>query len=121
MGKEYLIDTNTVVFYFDNKLPHRVNAIIENGAINISVITRMELMSWSGATKPQVDVIKEFIKKAVVHNLEEAVILKAIEIRKKKRMKLPDAIIAATAITRDIILVTNDGTNSKVTEATCRK
>jgi predicted nucleic acid-binding protein len=49
MEQEYLIDTNTAIDYLDNKLPNNANLLIESISSNISVITRMELLSWPGA------------------------------------------------------------------------
>jgi predicted nucleic acid-binding protein len=43
-----------------------------------------------------------------VFNLTEDIILKSIEIRKHYRLKLPDAIIAATAVVNDLILLTRN-------------
>ncbi len=49
MGQKYLIDTNSVIDYLDNKLPDKASKHIDNISSKISVITRMELLSWSGA------------------------------------------------------------------------
>ena len=40
MGKGYLIDTNSVIDYLNNKLPEKANRLIENIDCQISVITR---------------------------------------------------------------------------------
>jgi len=39
----------------------------------------------------------------MVFELEQPVIIKTIEIRKRYKIKLPDAIIAATALTQNLI------------------
>jgi predicted nucleic acid-binding protein len=44
MGKSYLIDTNSVIDYLNNKLPEKANQLIDNHQSKISVITRMELL-----------------------------------------------------------------------------
>jgi len=98
MGKEYLIDTNAVIDYLDNKLPGKANELIDGMDSKISVITRMELLSWSGASKQQTLVLNGFINATQVFALEEPVILKAIDIRKNHKTKLPDAIIAARTL-----------------------
>lgn len=53
MGKEYLIDTNAVIDYLDNKLPAKANSFIDDNRPNISVITRIELLAWPGADERQ--------------------------------------------------------------------
>jgi hypothetical protein len=44
MGQGYLVDTNTIIDYLDNKLPDRANNIIDNIAIQISIVSRIELL-----------------------------------------------------------------------------
>jgi hypothetical protein len=53
MGKQYLIDTNSVIDYLDNKLPDKANELIDSIDSRISVITRMELLAWPGASQQQ--------------------------------------------------------------------
>jgi predicted nucleic acid-binding protein len=108
MGKEYLIDTNSVIDYLDNKLPAKANELIEGNASRISIITRIELLSWPGATDSQTKILLKFIDESEVFHLEEQVILKTIEIRKKYKVKLPDAIIAAIALINHFALVTRN-------------
>lgn len=108
MGKEYLIDTNAVIDYLDNKLPDTAAELIDGIEAKISVITRMELLAWPGASKKQSLILNEFVDAAEVYNLEEPVILKAIQIRKATKTKLPDAIIAATAQVHKLTLITRN-------------
>ena len=116
MGKEYLIDTNSVIDYLDNKLPAKANELIEGNASRISVITRIELLSWPGATYSQTKILLNFIDESEVFHLEEQVILKTIEIRKKYKVKLPDAIIAATALINHFSLVTRNKNDFDIIE-----
>lgn len=108
MGKEYLINTNSVIDYLDNKLPDNANELIDRIDSKISVITRMELLAWPGASDEQALILDEFINTSDVFALEEPVILKAIEIRKKHKIKLPDAIIAATAVVKELTIITRN-------------
>lgn len=112
-GKRIFIDTNSVIDYLDNKLPEKANELIDGIESKISVITRMELLAWSGASNEQTFVLEEFINTSDVFALDEPVILKAIDIRKKHKTKLPDAIIAATAITNDYSLISNNDKDFK--------
>jgi predicted nucleic acid-binding protein len=108
MGKKYLIDTNSVIDYLDNKIPTEANELFEGTTSKISVITRIELLSWPGATKTQTNILLNFIGESELYQLEESVILKTIEIRKKYKVKLPDAIIAATAIVNNFSIITQN-------------
>jgi len=98
MGQGYLMDTNAVIDYLDNKLPGTAATFIENIAIEISVIVRIELLAWQNATPAQLQILNSFINDAIVFNLEESIILKTIDIRKNYKLKLADAIIAATTL-----------------------
>jgi predicted nucleic acid-binding protein len=108
MGKEYLIDTNAVIDYLDNKLPDKAGEFMDGIDSRISVITRMELLSWPGASQEQTLILNEFINASEVFALEEPVIVKAVDIRKTSHTKLPDAIIAATAIVNNLSLITRN-------------
>ena len=108
MGKEYLIDTNAVIDYLDNKLPDKAGELMDGIDSRISVITRMELLSWPGASQEQTHILNEFINASEVFAMEESVIVKAVDIRKTFKTKLPDAIIAATAIVNNLSLITRN-------------
>ena len=56
----------------------------------------------------RLQVLEVFINSSIVFGLDEKIILKAIDIRKNIRLKLPDAIIAATALTNGLILITRN-------------
>lgn len=113
MGQKYLIDTNAVIDYLDNKLPEKSANLLDEIDFQISVIVRMELLSQHEASDAQLKVLQEFIDNAIVFGLEEAIILKAIEIRKINRVKLPDAIVAATALVNSQILITRNVSDFK--------
>jgi predicted nucleic acid-binding protein len=108
MGQRYLIDTNTVIEYLNGTLPDIAANLIEQERPCVSVITRIELLVWRNATEEHLHKIREFINASIVLNLEERVILKTIEIRKLHRIKLPDVIIAATALTNNLQLITRN-------------
>jgi len=108
MEQKYLIDTNTAIDYLDNKLPDKANSLIDSIESFISVITRMELLAWPGATLQQTAILEDFTYSSLVYPLEEPVILKAIEIRRTYKTKLPDAIIAATAMVYNLRLISRN-------------
>lgn len=108
MEQGYLIDTNAIIDYLDNRLPEKSATLIDKIIIQMSVISRLELLSWSGASATQIEVLEDFIKASVIFDLTEPVISETIRIRRNSRIKLPDAIIAATAISFDLVLVTRN-------------
>lgn len=108
MGEKYLVDTNTAIDYLGSRLPKNASVKLNSVVLEISVITRMELLAWPDSNSEQLSVLEDFIKSVTVWNLDEPIILKGIEVRKNYKIKLPDAIIAATAIVFDLYLVTRN-------------
>jgi predicted nucleic acid-binding protein len=75
---------------------------------NISVITEIEALSWIAPETVYETIIKEFIKDANILPLTKKVVKECVQIRRSRKLKTPDAIIAATAIVYDMTLITND-------------
>lgn len=116
MERGYLIDTNVIIDYLANKLPEAGNQLIYENVPKISVITRLELLSWPNASEIQIQILEDFIDSSAIYNLDEDVILKTIEIRKKLKIKLPDSIIAANALVNDLTLLSRNVNDFKKIE-----
>jgi predicted nucleic acid-binding protein len=82
-----------------------------NGIIDtiptISVNSKIEVLGFS-TTDENYFILKGFIDDSCVLDLTENVIDNCIEIRKNHKTKLPDAIIASTAIANNLILITRN-------------
>jgi len=73
----------------------------------ISIISWMEIMV--GADDPNEEkVCREFLSTFTVHPLSSEIATEAVSIRKMHRIRLPDAIIWATARSEDCILVSRN-------------
>jgi toxin FitB len=106
----YLIDTNILSDYIKGALPQKTrNVLRKQSIIRISFITKIELLCW----KEHEDVIKNFISICSVENITEEIINKCISIRRSYAIKLPDAIIAATAISENLTLITGNSKDFK--------
>ncbi|HWD87159.1 MAG TPA: type II toxin-antitoxin system VapC family toxin [Mucilaginibacter sp.] len=112
MGLKYLWDTNTVIYYLQNQFPlpaeKFIDSILNDFQPAISVITEIELLCWKLATETDIGLIQKFITNSVVYELDHEVKLTTIEIRKQSKLKLPDSIIAATALTKGLTLISRD-------------
>jgi predicted nucleic acid-binding protein len=112
MGKRYLLDTNTILDYMGNKLPDKSRAALASiidDEINISVINKIELLGFEKAEKDLVD----FVNCSNILTLTDEIVDKTVDVRKLFKIKLPDAIIAATALQNDLTLITNDARGFK--------
>lgn len=112
--ENYVLDTNIVIYYLAGKLPASDLDFLDetvNRTANISVITKLELLGWKNASKEDLELLTFFIQDSQVFGLNEEVADTTVVIRRKYRIKLPDAIIAATALTYNHTLVTNNHTD----------
>jgi len=110
MGTGYLLDSNVIIGYLAGRIPptgmNIVSAIVDQ-IPHISVISQIEVLRYNDT--PENDaILNNFIDNSVIHSLNSAVVRCTIELCKYSRIKLPDAIIAATAITENFILVTRN-------------
>lgn len=112
MGIKYLWDTNTAIYYLQQQFPASaekfMDELLKEKQPVLSAITEIELLCWKTATEKDLEVLQNFIHDALVIELEQPIKLKTADIRKAYRIKLPDAIIAATAIVYDLILLTRN-------------
>lgn len=107
MGTNYLIDTNTLLEFVGNTLPLKAHAFVENvinESFNVSVINRIEVLGHESATQGLTD----FMNLANTYQLTEAIEKQTISLRKQKKIKLPDAIIAATALVHNFIVISRN-------------
>lgn len=107
MGKKFLIDTNILIDAQMKKLPEkglRFLADIINEDFTVSFITYIEFLGYKDATAAT----EEFIALAEVLEINKTIIDKCIALRKTNKIKLPDAIIAATAMVYDMTLISRN-------------
>ena len=81
---------------------------LQNGKYLVSVITEIELLSYSNLTKEDETALKNLLSHFESIELTKSVKEKTIQIRRDSKLKLPDSIIVASALDNDAILVTSD-------------
>lgn len=110
-GKDnFLLDTNIVLGFLsgNTKISDFFKKKLMQSNLHVSQITRMELLGYLGITPQEEENLKKFLSYLKVLPINEAVCDQAIILRQEKKLKLPDALIAATAICFDLVLVTCD-------------
>ena len=85
-----------------------MDEIVNDHRSAISIITEMELLCYKAATEQDLILLNNFIANSVVYELDQNIKIKAIEVRKEFRLKLPDAIIAATSLVNNAILISRN-------------
>jgi toxin FitB len=103
----YLIDTNIVIYYLQGEHP-AVSFLHKNrGELAISPITWMETLSYPFSIDEE-QIVRAFLQEFRLIEISSPVMELCVGIRRKKKIKLPDAIIAASAVHHDLILVTRN-------------
>ena len=107
---QYLIDTNSISDYLSASLPEGGLSLIDsviNTIPKISIITQIELLCWN-TDDETLQKVKDFISDCIILNISTDVISACVRIRRGKKIKTPDAIIAATALVYNFKLITNN-------------
>ncbi len=107
MGTSSLLDSNIAIYLIKGGLDYEVEQKLRNATlagINLSVITKIELLGFAFPTNEVQVKTEKFISKSAILPLDDEIVEKTIELRRLYKVKLPDAIIAATAIVFDFTL-----------------
>ena len=107
----YLIDTNVIGNFtsvkFSEKAMNFLAEVIDETP-NISIITKIEALSWRSVIIQEEASVKSFVNYSNIIAISDIIVDECIEIRRNCKIKTPDAIIAATAIVNDLTLLTSD-------------
>ncbi len=106
----HLIDTNVWIDALSGKLAASafLKLSVQASWAGYSAITRLELLGYPGLKYEEELKINELLKEFTEIAIDSNIIDKAIFIRKEVRIKVPDAIIAATALEKDCSLITRN-------------
>lgn len=111
-GKEILVDTNIILYLLSGS--DDLENFLQGKDIYISFITELELISFKGITERQEKQIAELLSDCSIIQMNKLIKEKYIELRKKYRLKLADAIIVASSIAFDMPLISADNDFKKI-------
>ena len=112
----YVLDTNVVLYFLGGRLAEP----FPTGPYTISVISELELLAYPGLVSSEEQRIRAFLADIAVAELTQTIKSHAVELRKRYSLKLPDAIVAATALALEATLLTNDQRLLALTEIPTR-
>jgi predicted nucleic acid-binding protein len=107
----YLLDTNAIIDYLGGLMPpsamEAMNDIVNEGFF-ISIITKIETLGFT-SDNAEVDAnTAAFVILATMFELTPDVAQKAIELKRVRKIKTPDSIIAATALVHNLPLLSRN-------------
>ena len=100
----FILDTNVILYFLGGRLANPFPV----GAYAISVISELELLAYPGLVPSEEQRIRDFLADVPISDLTQSVKHHAVSLRNRFGLKLPDAIVAATALALDAVLLTND-------------
>ncbi len=111
-GNKWFLDTNIILYLLagDTTLAD----LLDGSRIYVSVITEMELLSYRDLSENDRKVIRSFLSECKIIYINHEIKEETVRIRLSFGTKLPDSIIAATAIYLDLPLLTADKDFSKI-------
>lgn len=120
----FLLDTNTIIYYLKGSLSSSgmkaISAIVDDRP-SISVITKIELLGFNAPDAVEREITDQFVEASLIFNLTTAIINQTIELRKQFKIKIPDAIIAATSMVYSLTLMTHNINDfNKITNLQCK-
>jgi len=105
-GSNLLVDTNILIYFLQNDL--EIIEMIRDKNLTVSFVSELELLSLSDLTEEDESVIKGLLNNCTIWDLNDEIKQKTIQFRKNSKLRLPDAIIAATASYLQMPLLTAD-------------
>jgi len=105
-GNSALLDSNIIIYLSKREVP--LSFLDQFDEHYISVITYMKVLGYQFRNPKEEAFIREMVEVFRIIFIDQKIADMAIEIRKNRRMKLPDSIIAATAKTLNFCLVTRN-------------
>jgi hypothetical protein len=113
-GNKVFVDTNIILYLLGGDVT--IAELLNSKQIYISFITQLELLAYSKNSKTDIKVLREFIDQCIVLDINDEIKDKVIDLKRRFRFKLPDAIIISTAIYLDLPLITADQDFKKAEE-----
>jgi len=105
-GLRVLCDTNSIIYLLDGN--EDIARLLDSKQVYLSAITELELFGKPNLSVYDSRIIEALLDECFIIDINREIKHIYREIKQKYTIKLPDAIIAATAIYLDIPLLTSD-------------
>jgi predicted nucleic acid-binding protein len=113
-GIDYLVDTNVLVYILQGN--PCVQYFAQEDMLAVSCITEMEILGKFQISEEEKRIVERMLSRCFIIDINYYIKQLAITIRRHAHVKLPDALIAATAMQQNLTLVTADRGFSKIAD-----
>ena len=113
-GNSILIDTNIALYLLSGD--ETIAELLSGQDVYISFISELELLGFQDLKEEELPMIEEFLGNCIIVDLNQAIKQITIELKRIHKIKLPDAIIAATSKYMNVPLISADKGFEKISE-----
>jgi predicted nucleic acid-binding protein len=111
-GSSYLLDSN-VIIRLSKREPTVIDFVAQHKKSAISLITYMEVLGFPFLIQQEFEFVQALLNVFNLIQIDQSIVDQTIKLRQCYKIKLPDAIIAATAQVYDLTLVTQNTNDFK--------
>lgn len=115
-GNSLFVDTNILLYLISGD--ETVAELLDKKHIAISFVTELELLGYKDLSESDLKVIQELVKEVTVIDINAEIKRLVVLLRRNYKIKLPDAIVVASALYSKLPLVTADKQLSQISELT---
>lgn len=102
------MDSNAIIDFCNGQLPTNGRNFMMGISPEISIVTNIELFATKNISQQEYELLEKFVAFSVKHDVNKDLIDTTIMIRQTYKIKLPDAIIAATALAYNLTLISRN-------------
>jgi predicted nucleic acid-binding protein len=102
-----LLDSNIIIYSTKPEYDFLRDFIAENSP-SVSAVSYVEVLGYHKLTDDEKELLEDFFVSTQILLISHEITKKAVELRQSKKMTLGDALIAATVLVNNFVLVTNN-------------
>lgn len=112
-----MVDSNLFILLMSGS--EEAERALDDKILFFSFITEIELLGKPGISAAQQTTVKKILGFCNKLTYSDSIGNKAIALKQQKKIKVPDAIIAATALVHDLPLITADNALAAISDLRC--